>query len=317
MSVATADFWTDATSVFFTSFYGWSPETWGTVGWTGDRGLARRTNLLKKLTDPFITVGYVTSNTTYADPALKGMIAGFFLVSHEVGDRNDFTHPSTHALWPDQWRHSLRATRAFSYFPEYRIKVAALDASLLHRARHVSAMGEVLTDSQQIKLLREIPCVEVEVYTPAAFASNAVESDRGLVKPGPLNSGGYVVSAATQGLRRHLYVLSLQGDIDAYLGRSAEGRSIYKIGLSESPEQRRLDLQKGMPRGAFQWHVHSTTRHPGSAGYSFDAAVAGEDSMKRFLASNAEWLGGEFYLASEGQIEEAWQLGFRASKCRE
>ena len=87
------DIWDRGYSVLFTSFWNWTPETWGTVGWTGVRGLTRRSNLLAQLTDPFITVCYITSNQTYIDRALKGKIAGFYLVSHESGDRDEFTHP--------------------------------------------------------------------------------------------------------------------------------------------------------------------------------------------------------------------------------
>ena len=115
MTASEIDFWTDDTSVLFTSFWGWTPETWGTVGWSGDRGLTRRANLLAQLTDPFVTVCYVTSNKSYIDPALKGMIAGFMLVTHQTGDRDEFTHPIHHGRDPDKWRHSLRAIRAFSY----------------------------------------------------------------------------------------------------------------------------------------------------------------------------------------------------------
>jgi len=306
------NFWTDETSVLFTSFWGWGPDTWGTVGWTGDRGLTRRTNLLKKLTDPFITVCYVTSNKTYIDPDLKGMIAGFYLVSHQTGDRDTFTHPIHHDRDPQKWRHSLRAIRAFSYLPEHRLSVTEFDPTLPARARSVSAMGEILTDPAQIALLRETPWVEVEVYTPGAQGTESDETfpHQGQVRAGPASLDGYVVSGGTRLLQRELYVLRLTGDTDAYLGKPADGRSIYKIGLSASPDMRRQSFQKSMPRGAFNWRVDRTTG--GSelgSGFSFDAAVAGEDAIKKCLVNSAEWLGGEFYLATESEIDEAWKIG--------
>jgi hypothetical protein len=320
MSAATT-FWTDDTSVLFTSFYGWTPETWGTIGWTGDRGLARRNNLMKELTDPFITAVYVTSNSTYGDPDLKGRIAGFFLVTHETGDRQQFTHPTTHGRWPEKWQHSLRASRAFSYLPEYRLKVYDLDPTMLDRARHIAAMGEVLTAPKQIKLLRETPWVEVDVYTPTTHtAVDAVSlPGAGLVKAGPHNSGGYVVAESTNHAAWQLYVLQMQGDTNAYLGDDANGCSIYKIGLSVSPDMRRQAFEKAMPRGAFRWKVHNSTKKATLECFtSFAAAMNGEDAMKKHLASCAQWLGGEFYLASEAQINEAWQLGHAvANSCGE
>lgn len=109
--------WTDDISVLFTSFWGWNPGTWGAVGWSGKKGATRRANLMKELSDPFICVLYITSNQTEADPDMRGKIVGFYLVSHEKGHRNEFTHPTRHNDEPDKWEHSLRAIRAFQIPP--------------------------------------------------------------------------------------------------------------------------------------------------------------------------------------------------------
>lgn len=313
----TIEIWTDATSVLFTSFWGWSPESWGTVGWSGDRGFTRRANLMKELSDPFICVCYVTSNRTEIDPDLKGMIGGFYLISHEMGDRDDFIHPIHHELEPTKWRHSLRAIRAFSYLPEYRPRAVDVFPELSRTARHVSAMGEIITDPAKVDALRSIPWVEVPVYKKGASSDDALPSplaSQGMVPPGPASNGGYIVPDGTQHLPRELYILRLTGDTAAFLGRFIEGASIIKIGLSVSPDLRRKSLQKAMPRGTFRWQLVRTTRMDGDTPYSgFDAAVTGEDAMKRHLARHAEWLGGEFYLASDADIDAAWDIGRSAA----
>ncbi len=311
------DFWSNTTSVFFTSFWRWDPATWGTVGFTKDRGKTRRSNLLKELSDPFITVCYITGNQTYTDPKLKGMIAGFYLVSHETGDRDEFTHPIHHGRDQEKWRHSLRALRAFSYLPEHRLSVRELDPALLKRALSIAGMGEMLTDPAQIALLKKTPWVEVDVYTPSAQAPKIDDPlpSQGQVRAGPASKDGYVVSAGTQQLQRELYILRLDGDTEAYLGKPANGRSIYKIGFSVSPDLRRQFFQKSMPRGAFQWSIYRTsTQSDFERHFSFDAAVTGENEMKNYLAKNAEWLGGEFYLATDSQINTAWQEGNLTAK---
>lgn len=306
--------WTVNISVLFTSFWGWDPATWGAVGWTGKRGLTRRANLMAQLSDPFITVCYVTSNQTDTDPDLKGKIAGFYLVSHEFGDRDEFTHPIHHTREPSKWRHSNRALRAFSYLPEYRPRAMDVFPDLGRHARHVSAMGEILTDPQIIERLRSIPCEEVEVYQPvAALAASEEEPQRGSVRAGPTASEGYEVTHGSQTLPRDLYILRLKGDVAAYLGRQEEFRSIIKVGLSASPDLRRQALQKAMPRGSFRWTVDRTLKTSGLPLCADHAlAVRGEDAMKRHLAAHADWLGGEFYLANEDDIEIAWRLGCQA-----
>lgn len=316
MTDVAGDFWANDTSVLFTSFWGWTPETWGTVGWSGERGKTRRTNLLMGLSDPFITVCYVTANKTYIDPKLKGMIAGFMLVTHQTGDRDEFTHPIHHGRDPDRWRHSLRAVRAFSYLPEYRLRAQDVFPNLAKTARHVSAMGEIIADTATINLLRRTPWVEVSVYSSSdavAPGVGEVASASGAVRPGPDNEGGYSVPPRFGKLPRDVYVLRLAGDTDAYLGRHAYGRAIYKVGLSASPDMRRQTFQKSMPRGAFQWTVERTSRTSGFTAFpSYAAAVASESILKRRLAECSEWLGGEFYLATEDEIEAAWHTAHAA-----
>lgn len=306
------EYWTDEISVLFTSLWGWTPETWGTIGWTGDPGRTHRDRLLRELTDPFITAAYVTSNKSYTDPDLKGMIAGFYLVSHETGDRHDFTHPIHYERSPEKWQHSLRALRAFTYLPEYRLNAYEFEPSLREgSAQAIGYWGKLLTDPAQIALLRQTPYVEVEVYSSrnsSAKTGNDLPA-AGKVMAGPASADGYVVSQGTLNLPRQLYVLRLEGNTNAYLGEPAKGRFIYKIGLAASPELRRQAFQKALPRGAFRWRVDRTSKQEGVKDFSFNAAVAAEDAMKEYLARCAEWLGGEFYLATKAQIDEAWAAG--------
>src|SRR5690606_37908455 len=114
--------------------------------------LSRRTNLLRELTDPFIAVVYVTK--AIGEENLRGKIAGFYLVSHDVGHRDEFTHPTHHDLEPQKWEHSLRALRAFSYVPEHTIHAADFDPTLRDRSLAVSRWCEIITDRHQIEVLR-------------------------------------------------------------------------------------------------------------------------------------------------------------------
>lgn len=318
MTPESTDFWTDETSVLFTSYWDWTPETWGTVGWTGEQGLTHRTRLLETLSDPFVVVVYVTGTPDGRDD-MAGKVAGCYLVSHETGHRNDFTHPLHYGLSPNKWEHSLKALRAFTYVPEHRLRVADVNPDLLDRAMAVSRWGEVLTDRNQIALLRETPWVEVDVYRSGG---RSIETDEELTlvggvgtRAGPANREGYVVSSSAQQLKRQLYILCLWGNTDAYVGRAVNDRQIYKVGLSFSPELRTQALNKAMPKGAFRWYVHCTSGQDGmEEGFSFEAAVAGEDAMKKHLASKADWLGGEFYLADDVAINTAWRLGCTAAR---
>jgi hypothetical protein len=307
------DFWTDDTSVLFTSFWGWRPDEWATVGWSKARGRTYRDNLLKRLTDPFIAVVYVTRDPDGYDLDLVGKVAGFYLMSHEKGHRDDFTHPVHHGRYTEKWEHSLRALRAFAYISDPLPIAKQIEPALsTGAARSIAGWGKILEDTKQINTLRRTPWREVAMYRPGIpiETRDDVLSTDAMVPAGPITTQPYTVSPSVDLMFRRLYVLRLHGDTDAYLGKSAAGRHIYKIGLSASPDDRRRTLQKGMPRGAFIWKTERVSPVDGT--YPAVAAVAGEDAMKRYLAGvggRDRHLGGEFYLASNAEIHEAWISG--------
>jgi hypothetical protein len=129
------DVWQPGISVHITSFWGWTPDTWGTVGYSRQ---GRRDTVVENTTDPFIVVGYVTKQAKNADPELKGKITGFYLVSHIRGHRDDFTAPHHHTRDAPKWQHSLKAIRAFSFLPEYRMSIDNFDATIKKRAQAVA-----------------------------------------------------------------------------------------------------------------------------------------------------------------------------------
>lgn len=113
---------------------------------------------------------------------------------------------------------------------------------------------------------------------------------------------------------KYLYILELKGDTAAYLGRPADkvdGMSIIKVGFSRSPLARRDQIQSAYPRGQFKWEVRYPENIDEPPPYP-DARVAiiGEDAMKkRLVDEGAEVLGGEFFLADEGQMIRTWYAG--------
>ena len=301
-------------SVLFKSFWGWSPDTWGALGWSS---AGRRDTICREMTDPFILVCNVPLSAPGAEEHELGKIVGFYLISHEKGDRDEFIHPAYHALEPTKWRYALRAIRAFDYLPEYRLDTREFDPTLVKNGRAVGAHGKTIADTRQLTVLRETPWREVPVYQPQnnAAAEGTVAASKGWVRAGPENQGGYAVPAMTQNLTRHLYILRLDGPTDVLLGTLANGRRVVKIGLAASPESRRTQFQAAIPRCVFTWKTHRTTLKPDiGARWTFQAAEAGEYAMKRSLAAQATHLDGEFYLASDEQINEAWRLGVAAAQ---
>ena len=301
--------WSGEYSILLTSFWGWGPERWGTVGFTD---LGRRETILKETSDPFIVVIYLTKNAQNAPPDMRGMITGFYLVSHIAGHRNEFTAPEHFDREPEKWQHSLRALRAFSFLPEYRLHIDEFDATVSDRAQSVAKSAEFIRP-ELVARLHAIPFVEVPVWGSTGQTEPVMRVETAtsnMVRSGPANRSGYMVSGEPVDTEKELYALVLNGDTSAFLGEAAGERRIFKIGLSMSPKTRLETFRKSMPKGAFEWAIFRSTRADRDAPYPcFESAEAGEMAMKKYLGAHSDWLGGEFYAATNAQLEAAWKEG--------
>lgn len=307
------DVWAEGRSVWLTSLWGWSPESWGAVGFS-DAG--RRDTVRDQSSDPFIMVNYITEGSHGAAVEERGKVLGFYFVTHLKGDRNDFTAQRHHDELPGKWRYSLKAIRAFEFLPEYRIHRDELDPTIINRALAVARFAEPL-DAERIDRLRNIPFREVPVFgSHLAIEGDIVVPWRGsqMVRAGPVNRMGYSVPGEPLDTVKELYAFVLDGDMLSYLKTPVADRKIYKIGLSISPATRLEVFRKSMPEGKFRWERHRSTRSDGHEPYpSFEAAEAGERAMKNTLGRIGEWLGGEFYAATAADFEKAWSAGRAAA----
>lgn len=306
--------WDQGYSVFWKSFWGWSPETWGAVGFTQS---GRRDTIVRESTDPFICAIYVTLNADVEDVSLLGKVAGFYLISHQKGLRNSFTDRTDFDLEPTKWQYSLRATRAFTFLPEFRPDPYNLDPDLITRVRSVGSHGQFPAESV-IDGLKSAPYREVPVFRGLTVSNpdiivprNSDAKKKTGVRGGTVNRSGYTVPGEPSDTPKELYVLRLEDNVSAFLPDKAPvGTHIFKIGLSMSPASRMAAFNAALPGDRFQWVIHRTTLQDGHDAYpSFEAALAGEDEMKRVLGASGGWMGGEFYSASPALLDEAWRNG--------
>lgn len=304
-----------------TSFWGWTPESWGCVGFTE---AGRRDTIISESTDPFIMVVYVTKNAgePRGDIDYRGYVAGFYELTHEMVDRDEYTDKQHHSTEPHKWRHSLRASRAFEIIPEDRPHITEFEPSIYkeYRAQAVATHSSVLSNNA-FKKLKTYSYREVPVYRSDDYRSSGVISpsskranSKGYVLGVNVNGSGYYVPPERDG-EKELYILCLKGNADAFLGEPAGGRRIYKVGLSISPMTRVKFFNRAMPDGQFSWEIDRSTIRDGDERYpNFMAAETGEMAMKKFLSKNSKHLGGEFYLATEEVIAKVWVIGRDAAR---
>ncbi len=309
----------DLPNVWLTSFYGFDPEEWGMLGFTDE---ARRRNFLNG-TRPGVLVVVYASGKASKDELRK--VVGIQQCSHRIGYSEQFVAPAT---WrekqdnPDyvgKWNFAVEATRAWRVTPESRMHIEefAPEATATKAWLHIARQAVPLSHSEAMNILK-LDLQEVDVYGQDPIIGASPASAKEILspsRPGPVSQNAFV-TRESEG-PKHLYLLVMQGDTDALLGRAALGKKIVKAGFSRSPQTRCNDHNRTLPRCAFRWRVHRSGEKSGYDPYpDSDHAKAGERAMQEVLCRSpaGKSLGREFFLAEPKLIDMAWEEGNRAAK---
>lgn len=304
----------DRPNVWLTSFYGFRPEEWGLLGFT-DEG--RRRSFLEGSNPGVLVVVYGAGKASKEE---LGQIIGIQQCSHQLGHSRQFMAPHEWEMKerdPERtgkWNYAVKATRAWRVTPESRMDVRdfAPEATSTGAWQHIGSRGERLSRQEALNILK-LDLQEVEVYGENPIVGSTPGTAKEILAPskaGPVSQSPFV-TRESEG-PKHLYVLKLRGDTDAFLGETSGGRVIVKAGFSRSPQTRCDDHNRTLPHGAFRWEVlysgaasgfdpHPTSNH----------AKAGERAMQEILCQQpvGKSLGGEFFLADTDLIDEAWNIG--------
>jgi hypothetical protein len=305
-------------NVWLTSFYGFSPQNWGFVGFSNE---PKRQSFLRRSRPGALIVVYGAQRSPIA--AQRGRILGLLQMSHETGRASDFMPNDAYAAKQadpkrrDKWDYGVRAVRAWAVTPESSVLVAefAPQTFSVGASETIGSQGMPLTSAEAQNILK-FDLVEVPVFEAAtseaseiAPASVALSPSR----PGPVSKTPHN-RKESEG-PKHLYVLQLKGNEAHFLGRDAKGKKIIKVGFSVSPETRCADHNKALPAGAFRWVVLRSTFVDGIGPFpSSDHAKCGENLLKSDIHREGESLGREFFLAGKETVARAWIRGVDAAK---
>lgn len=309
----------DPPNVWLTSFYGFRPEEWGLLGFT-DEG--RRRSFLEGSQPGVLVVVYGAGQALTAD---RGKIIGIQQCSHQIGHTRQFMSP---AMWAskerdpnrkDKWNFAVKATRAWRVTPESQMAVTdfAPQATASGAWQHIGARGVRLNREEALNILN-LDLQEVNIYGENPILGSVPATAKEILAPskaGPVSKNAYVTREAEG--PKHLYILRLVGDTDAFLGQASNGHMLIKAGFSRSPQTRCDDHNRALPRCAYRWEVRWSGIASGYDPYpTSDHAKAGEKAMQRILCTlpRGRSLGGEFFLADPDLIEEAWHKGNLVAK---
>ncbi|MBI1392923.1 MAG: hypothetical protein GC152_09305 [Alphaproteobacteria bacterium] len=300
----------DPPNVWLTSFYGFAPEDWGMLGFSNS---GQRNHFIRETEPGALVVVY--AHKSMAPAHQRGMVVGIQQVSHRVNNAKAYMSPAawirkeTEMEAGDKWNLAVKATRAWRVAPESYMPIEefAPESYSIPRAQFIGSQGVRLT-STEAKRIFDLTLIETSVFgeTPIDAAVAALGSDLlAPSKPGPVSQSGYFCKEAEG--PKSLYVLRLNGDADAFLGRSAEGRMIVKVGISKSPISRRDALNAALPAGAYSWEVIISNEAESLAQFANSKlAISAETKIKEHLHRSQQSLGGEFFLAGDEAIRDAW-----------
>ena len=314
-----AAFRSDPPQVFLKSFHGFTPESWGFLGFSET---FQRDRFLR-LSKPGALL--VVAGTRKApDPNEQLRVLGMQQQSHIEGSKWQFLAPERHEeekADPDRvngWIYGLKALRAWKIPKESRPFVRDIFPDTHAGGRNGTAIGSYgmqLTFEEAQRVL-DLPLYETEIFGGPridAFLPAPASQILRPSKPGPVSQTGYSVKEAEG--PKHLYILRMIGDEGALLGKEPKGCWVVKVGFSGSPDTRCQAHNKALPECAFAWKVLQSTYEMGRHAFpSSKHALAGEQAMKDLLEVEGDSLGGEFFLANEHSIKRAWNAALLAAE---
>lgn len=307
--------------VWLTSFWGFTPESWGCVGFA-DEG--RRKRFLRESPKGALVAIYVTKHEGPDD--MRGKVVGLLEVSTQIGHTREFisgdqwVRKEADPKKRGKWMFAVRAIRAWWIDRKDWVDVETLLPKSYASAnpQFIGGSGVLVPPDEALKLL-ELNVVETKLHGETGRLNSGLQTFGNVLKPTkavyPAKEPYWV--GETDG-SKYLYILKLTGDIATYLARTdseVEGKCIVKVGFSKSPFNRRDQIQSAYPDGSFKWEVLWPKEIPAEPPYpNAEVAIAGEDAMKaRLQGGDSESLGGEFFLAEESFVGLAWGAGLNAA----
>lgn len=306
-------------NVWLTSFYGFDPDEWGLLTFTKE---SYRNTFLVRTNPGVLIVVYGASGCN--NPAMRRKIIGIQQCSHQLGPARDFMSP---AAWnskrrdgnENKWNYGVKAVRAWRVTPESYMPVEefAPDAAATRAWLAIGALGMLLTPREATNILK-LELQECDVYGETPIIGSVSAPAAAMFAPskaGPVSQSSYAVREAEG--PKHLYILKLHGDTNAFLGADVEGQIIIKAGFSKNPQSRCADFNRALPNCAFHWEVFYSGPASQYEPYpSSHHAKIGERTMQTVLCNGLDGrsLGGEFFLADPSLIADAWLKGNEAAK---
>lgn len=285
-------------SIRLRSFYGFSPEDDGYVGWTEE---ARRDRMLDQIEDGDLFMIYgATSSETRRDE--RHRVLGFLQVVR--GAIRDVDKSSAAGMkrkrdngFIEKWSFAIPVVRAWRADEPMLLETIAPETYRSEAGQAIAVWSPPLTPAE-IDLALKVRVTEVNVFGEPPVAEVAGKKVLLLeaFRPSRAFPGSFGERTSNyEDGPTHLYLARFEGDGFAMMGMPKaqfDKSDLIKIGVSNDVERRQNDLNCGFPPAAKgRWKIELKSEL-----YEEKAAAeAAEQTFKNAAEKRLQSLGGEFF----------------------
>lgn len=294
---------------WLTAFWGFSPEHEGYYGFTLEGGRKRFLGEYQD-GDLVIVYGADVANTTSIDR--KQLLGILEVEPTPIWDTDKISESGMDEKKrlgkQDSWKFAVPVRRAWRI--DQRLNVGSLlpDTYDGTNGQALASYGQLITEREAAKIVKlRVTPVSVFGETPVT-----VEPKRKIdfaeaysVSRGPVPNFGRRSSNYQDG-ETYAYVMELEGDLSAFLGRQRfeiRKKKLIKVGISNDVERRLKELNFGFPTAAaIRWHMRIRSQPYPSGSSAYEA----EKALHQIFAKAARPQGGEFFLCEERLIDSSF-----------
>lgn len=297
-----------SSSVWLTSFWGFSPEEEGVVGFTEK---ADRSRFMSLIDERQLVCIYGASSPETA-PRLRNQLLGLLEVERTPIDSftkmSEAAKESSVKLGRDRkWRYAVPARRAWRTTHGLNVSQIFHESYDPKNGRNISKFGKFLVPREARWLLERVPFTEVQVYgepklilnenIKPIFMSEILKPSKGIF--GSFGERSFVVED-----KPHvLYLVQLSIGTDLVAGRQVPYRcGLFKIGISNNTDVRIKTINLSFPEGSkIKWELKRTAKFS-----SREPAAKAESDFKSLSISDygATSLGREFFIMDKTKVDQ-------------
>ncbi|KQV35771.1 hypothetical protein ASE37_11270 [Rhizobium sp. Root268] len=285
-------------SIRLRSFYGFSPEEDGYLGWTDEASRDRMLGLVKD-GDLFMIYGAASAETSKNE---RHRVLGFLQV--EARRVRDIDKASSLGLkrksdngWTEKWSHALPVVRAWRVDEPMLLETIAPVTYRAEAGQAIAVWSPELTPSE-IDLALKVKVTEVNVFGETPVAETVVKRRplAEVFQPSEAFPGSFGERTSTyEDGPTLLYLARFEGDGFAMMGLPKpqfDKSGLIKIGVSNDVRRRAEELNCGFPPAAKgRWKIEMTSQLYHNKATAEAAEKVFKDRGQKELTS----LGGEFF----------------------